>query len=322
MIINDASTQLAAFRTGQLDTSLGVAVSNEDGQTLRNQNPDMNYVTLPGMDAHLYMRIDKPELPCSNLLVRQALTLAINKQEIIDDYYNGFADLLGTPYPPDKAWEPFYTPLDQMPDEPFTPGSQCSVKELFSFDSNTITKAKQLLSDAGYPDGFKMTIVCSAPSETDFLSIIKQYFEAVNVELVIQQLEGSIINGMRRGRSYDEGIFTASPTAAFPYDMHNTRKESFDCFSYYENPATRTAYEEERLYVMKDDAKYAATLKAIVPFILEQCVAIWCPVGRTYRMWWPWVQNYHGEFALGCDDEMLIYTYMWIDEEMKTGMGY
>jgi hypothetical protein len=39
-------------------------------------------------------------------------------------------------------------------------------------------------------------------------------------------------------------------------------------------------------------------------------------------MWWPWVQNYHGEFALGIDDEMLIYTYLWMDEEMKRGMGY
>jgi hypothetical protein len=39
-------------------------------------------------------------------------------------------------------------------------------------------------------------------------------------------------------------------------------------------------------------------------------------------MWWPWVQNYHGESSLGCDDELQIYWYMWVDEEMKTGMGY
>jgi peptide/nickel transport system substrate-binding protein len=322
MIISDASTQLAAYRTGQLDISLGVALSHEDGVTLIKNHPEMSYVTLPGGDNHLYMRIDKPELPCSNLLVRQALTLAINKEQLIEDYYGGFADLLATPYPPDQAWAPFYTPLDEMPTEPFTPGSACSVQELFRWSDNSVTKAKQLLADAGYPDGFKMKINCAAPSETDFLSIIKQYFEAVNVELEIQQVEGSIMNGMRRGRTYEEGIYTASPTAAFPYDMHNTRIESFDCFSYYENPVTRAAYEEERKWVMKDDAKYAKALHDVVPFILEQCVALWCPNPRSYRMWWPWVQNYHGEFALGCDDEMLIYDYIWVDEEMKTGLGY
>jgi ABC-type transport system substrate-binding protein len=210
-----------------------------------------------------------------------------------------------------------------MPTEPFTDElSGCSVQELFYWSENAIPKAKQLLVDAGYPDGFTASIVCSTPAQTDFLSIVKQYFAEIDVTLEIQQLETSIVNGMRRARSYEEGIYTASPTAAFPYDMHNTREESFDCFSYYEHPYTREVYEEQRQYVMKDDVKYAATLKEAVPFILEQCVAVWCPLPRTYRMWWPWVQNYHGEFALGIDDEMLIYTYLWMDEEMKQDMGY
>jgi peptide/nickel transport system substrate-binding protein len=323
MVINDASTQLAAFRTAQIDISLGVELSYEDGTMLLEQNDDLHYVSLPGAMNHLYFRVDKPELPYSDLRVRQALTLAINKQELIDDYYNGFADLQGAIYPPDKAWEPFYTPLEEMPDEPFTDDlSRCGVQELFYWSENDVPKAKQLLAEAGYPDGFKASIICSTPAQTDFLSIVKQYFAEVNVDLEIQQLETSIVNGMRRARSYEEGIYTASPTAAFPYDMHNTRKESFDCFSYYEHPVTREYYEEQRQYVMKDDVKYAATLKDAVPFILEQCVAIWCPLPRTYRIWWPWIQNYHGEFALGIDDEMLFYTYIWMDEEMKRDMGY
>jgi peptide/nickel transport system substrate-binding protein len=313
LIIPDASTSLSAFRTGQLDYSVGIPINLENAQLLLKQFPDMKYVTLPGADNHLYFRVDKPELPFSDLRVRRALTMVINKQELIDDYYNGFADLLGTPYPPDKAWEPFYTPLDEMPD---------SVKELFYYTPESLTKAKELLTEAGYPNGFKCSIISSTPNDTDFLSVIKQYFAQVNVELEIQQLEASIVAGMRRSRSYDEGIYTASPTASFPYDMHNTRKESFDCFSYYENPVTREAYEEERSYVCKDDAKYAATLKAVVPFILDQCVAIWCPVPRTYRMWWPWVQNYHGEWALGCDDQQLLTYYIWMDEALKKSMGY
>ncbi len=322
MIIGDASTQLAAFRTGQLDYSIGVALSYEDGELLREQHPEMKWVTTPGGDNHLYFRVDKPELPWSKLAVRQAATMSINKQELIDDYYNGFANLLGTPYPPDKAWEPFYTPLEEMPTEPISEGSTVTVPELFYYTDESIPKAKQLLADAGYPNGFSASIICSSPAQADFLAIIKQYFATIDIDLNIEQLEGSIVGGMRRARSYEEGIYTASPTASFPYDMHNTRIESFDCFSYYENPFTRQIYNEQRSFVMKDDVAYAAKLKEAVPFILEQCVAIWCPLPRGYRMWWPWVQNYHGEFALGCDDEMLVLTYIWVDEEMKRGMGY
>ncbi len=322
LVITDSSTQIASFRTGQLDISQSIALSYEQGELLLEQCPDLKYKTVSAFASHLYFRVDKPELPWSDLRVRQAMTLTINKQELIDTYYHGYADLQAAIYPPDKAWEPFYTPLEEMPAEPTTPDSRCSVQELFSYTPETLNKAKQLLEEAGYPDGFKCAIICDNPGATDFLSIIKQYFSQVNVELEIQQLEGSIVAGMRRARSYDEGIYTGSPTAAFPYDMHNTRIESFDCFSYYENPVTRAAYEEERKYVCKDDVKYAATLKAVVPFILEQCVAIWCPVPRTFTMWWPWVQNYSGEWGLGCDDEQLHLDYMWVDQALKKSMGY
>ncbi len=311
-VIPDRSTQLAAFRTGQIDYSLGIALNYDDGQLLLRQQPELEYVTIPGADNHLYFRIDKPELPWADLRVRRAMTMAINKEELIDSYYGGMGDLLGTPYPPDDGWAPFYTPLENMPD---------SVKELFYYSPDSLTKAKSLLSQAGYPNGFKTKIVC-LPADVDFLSVIKEYFAQVNVTLEIQPLEASIFAGMRRGRTHEEGIYTASPTAAFPYDMHNTRIESFDCFSYYEHPVTRTAYNEQRKYVCKDDATYAGILKGVVPHILDECVAIWCPLPRSYRMWWPWVQNYHGQYGLGCDDQQLHLYYIWVDSEMKRDMGY
>ena len=314
MIISDASTQLAAFRTGKLDTSYGLSIDHEDGQTLLNDNPEMNYVTLPGMASQVYFRVDKQ--PFGDVRVRQALTLSIDKQQLIDDYYKAQI------YPPDKAWEPFYTPLDQMPDTPFTPGSECSVQELFTYNNNTLTKAKQLLSEAGYPDGFKCSIITNSPQGADFLSIIKQYFATIGVDLEIQQLEPSSFVSLQRNRSYEEGIYAGIPTAPFPYDMKQTRVSDFDDLSYYHSTYTDQVYEDELNYLMKDDAKYASTLKAAVPYILEQCPGIWTPVPRTYLMWWPWLQNYHGEQSLGCDDELLFLDYVWMDQQMKTTMGY
>jgi peptide/nickel transport system substrate-binding protein len=319
LIITDASTQVAALRSGRVDSSYQIELSLDDARLLMKQFPDLMYKEMSGRDNQLYFRVDKEELPFKDLRVRQALTLAINQQEIIDDYYDGDANMLGTPYPPYKAWEPFYTPLDEMPTEPTQEGSECSVPELFTYKPD---KAKQLLAEAGYPDGFKCSILSSSAAETDFLAIVKEYFADVGVELEIQQMESGVARSMKRDRSYENGVYAASPTASFPYDMHSTREESFDCFSYFEHPYTRRIYNEQRLCVAKDDVKYAALLKESVPFILEMCVGVWLPTPKAYRLWWPWLQNYHGEGSMGIDDQTLWSYYVWIDEDMKKSMGY
>ena len=307
LFITDASTTLAALRTGKIDTG---GSGWEDAEITMEQCPDLKYIVSPGIDDQLYFRVDKEELPFKDLRVRQALTLAINQQELIDDYYEGNADMLGTPFPPYKTWEPFYTPLGEQPE---------AVQELFEFHPD---KARALLAEAGYPDGFKCTILSGSPTASDFLSIIREYFLDVGVEMDIDQAESGVYRSMRRARTYEQGIYTTCPTAAFPWKMHNIRSESFDCHSYFEHEYTRAIYDELNLYYGKDADKVAALLKESVPFTLEQCVGIWLPVPHGYRFWWPWVQNYHGEGSLGYDDQGCISHYLWIDEALKESMGY
>jgi len=50
-----------------------------------------------------------------------------------------------------------------------------SVKELYTYNPD---KAKALLKDAGYPNGFKTTVVCSSspggnPNQVDYFSVLK-----------------------------------------------------------------------------------------------------------------------------------------------------
>lgn len=59
------------------------------------QCPDLKYVqTLPDFSPILGMRVDKPELPYHDLRVQRAINMAVNKQEIIDEYYGGHAEFL------------------------------------------------------------------------------------------------------------------------------------------------------------------------------------------------------------------------------------
>ena len=309
LIITDKSTQLAALSTGKIDFSLNVPINSDDRDELLKSAPELQTFRTAGVDEQVWARADK-DLPCKDVRVRQALTLAIDQPGLVEDYYNGNADLLGHPFPPYKAWEALYTPLEEMP---------ANVQELFTHNPE---KAKQLLAEAGYPNGFKMQIDCGTAEQADFLSIIKSYFGDVGVDLQINFLENTVYRSVLRGRTYEDSILCTCPTAGFPWKMHSTRLTSLDDKSFYSSPTTDEAFAEENQYVGKDDAKWQAIVKGVTPFILEQCVGIWVPVPHGFRMWWPWLQNYHGEGTLGYDNQMAVSWYVWVDEAMKSSMGY
>ena len=37
---------------------------------------------------------------------------------------------------------------------------------------------------------------------------------------------------------------------------------------------------------------------------------------------WPWVKGYNGEFDLGPNEDSLILTRLWIDQDLKKEMGH
>jgi len=307
LFITDASTRLAALRTGKLDVQGGI--SWEDANLLLEQYQDLRYITTPADLMSPWMRVDKPELPFSDVRVRQAMNLAVNQQEILDVYYDGNAYLVGHPYPPGKTWDPFYTPLEEMPE---------AVQELFTYNPE---KAKQLLTEAGYPDGFSTKINCD-PASADFMSLIKDYLLAVDIDMEIETIESTAFRSMGRARTHEEMIYKPAPASSFPWKMHTVREESFDCPSFFEHPFTRDIYNQVNTYYGKDAAKVAELLKEAVPFELEQACAIWVPRPIVYTMWWPWLQNYRGEGTLGYDNQLCWTHYIWVDQDLKKSMGY
>ncbi|HEY95872.1 MAG TPA: ABC transporter substrate-binding protein [Dehalococcoidia bacterium] len=306
LIISDSSSQQAAFRTGKTDMLANVSV--EDWQLFTEQNPDLNYTpTLPWIPTFPCGRLDK-DLPFNDLRVRRALNLAVNQAEILEDYYKGHGAMLGYPFVPSQSMSDVYVPLEEMPE---------SVQELFTYNPD---KAKQLLADAGYPNGFK-TEMAANPAEVDLLSIIREYFLAVGVDMEIKVFDFGAHFGMKKGRTFSEMIMADTYPYGFP-NMHNVRPESASCPCSWGSDESRVAYNTVQQYLCKDDEKVRQAVKEVVPHILDNAWGVWLPIRNLYWMWWPWVQNYRGETNFGHISTHLYRNYIWVDEELKEAMGY
>ncbi|MEK7353222.1 MAG: ABC transporter substrate-binding protein, partial [Chloroflexota bacterium] len=163
LILPDASTRLAALRTGKVDQMTGVSM--EDSVQLRKNAQallERIYVSTDGRGTPLAMRLDKPELPFKDIRVRRAMMMAIDFQGIRNSLYGGVGQIVTFPYSSVKEYERLYVGLDD-PDFPE------SARELYSYNPE---KAKQLLKEAGYPNGFKTSMVLTS-TEVDYYSIIK-----------------------------------------------------------------------------------------------------------------------------------------------------
>ena len=308
LILTDTSTQQAAFRTGKIDliSNMTGGLNWDDFQDIMAKNPETQYIETSGTHPALWGRMDK-DLPFKDLRVRQALNMAVDKQAIVDHYYKGHADLCSPIYPNNTSYTPFTTPFDQMPQE---------VKDLFTYDT---AKAKQLLTDAGYPDGFTTKVACTS-TDADFVSLIVADWAKVGVTLQIQQMEAGVFNSVMRGRTFDEMIYKESTSRGFPYKMNEVLQENLDDVAFYENEKTRDVYTQIQLYVGKDDAKWEKLLHDVYPFIIAQSPGIWLPSPYAYKVWQPWLKGFHGESNVGYDNPYLYLRYIWIDEELKKSM--
>jgi peptide/nickel transport system substrate-binding protein len=306
LIISDTSSQQAAFRTGKLDMMSNVSV--EDWELFLEQDPELEYsATLPWIPTFPCGREDK-DLPFNDLRVRRALNLAVNQEEILEGYYKGAGVMLGYPFVPSASMADVYVPLEEMPE---------SVQELFTYNPD---KAKQLLADAGYPNGFKTIMTCNS-MEVDLLSIIREYLLAVGVDMELQVVDGGAHFGMKKGRTFPEMIMADT----YPYgfaNMHMCRPESSSNPSFWGSDETRAAYNIVQENLCKDDKAVREAVKAVVPHILDNAWGIWLPLRNLYWMWWPWVQNYRGETNFGHISTHLYRNYIWVDEELKEAMGY
>lgn len=135
-VVPDEDTRLAAFRTGQTDTT-GI-ISPQQFQNLIKANPDLPYnETLFATQTQVYMNMTKK--PFDDLKVRKAISLAIDRQNAVDQIFGG-GEISGPVNPSLGNWA-------------------LSKEEREKLQPYDVEQAKKLLAEAGYPDGFDTKVM-------------------------------------------------------------------------------------------------------------------------------------------------------------------
>jgi len=302
LVIPDVSTRFAAIRTGRVDW--GPPVAWEDAQQLIKTAPNLENTKYVPLTAVLIGgRLDKPELPFADVRVRQALQMAVDRQTMLDSLYGGEGPLLNWPVSPIPEFRSLYTPLEELPED---------VQALFTYSPE---KAKQLLTEAGYPNGFQTSIVCTAGG-VDLLSVIKDYWKDIGVELEISVKEPGAYYAMLYGKTYPGMIYGDDNETPYHFSRLAPGGAQFNYANVDDsiiNEAQEAIYDN---YL--DDQMKEEIYKPLIPYILRQSYYLSIPFGMLYQFWQPWIKNYHGEYEIGFMGNFFAWSYFtWVDQDLK-----
>ncbi|MEO9220498.1 MAG: ABC transporter substrate-binding protein [Mycobacteriaceae bacterium] len=161
----DPAARLQALQSGQIDMITGVSpdqVSQLTGQTKVDVTKGNQVMSLAFINT-------KGQTALNDQRVRQALNYAVDKEAMARDLLLGKGEATGQGATPRAVG---YNP-DVAP---------------YAHDT---TKAKQLLTEAGFPNGFKMTadvVVGSFPADATIYQLMKRDLAAVGVDVDLRQV--------------------------------------------------------------------------------------------------------------------------------------
>ncbi|MBM4309647.1 MAG: ABC transporter substrate-binding protein [Deltaproteobacteria bacterium] len=166
-IIPEDFTAMVAFEKGSLDI-LPDIMASEYARYTRDPVWREGVQQAPGLNTY-YLGLNCGRAPFSDARVRQALNCAIDRQTMLAAILDGRGQIASGPVPPLLR--------------------RGAAPEGYEYDPQ---RARALLAEAGYPDGFAMRIYQTADSENlDMCQAVQAYLQAVGIRASIVQLEWS-----------------------------------------------------------------------------------------------------------------------------------
>ena len=283
----DQQATVANLEAGELDIIQGVPLNDVP----RLQETDGLEIVL-GTEASqfytFYNNTARP--PFDNKLVRQAMSHAIDRQTIVDTVLFGVGKASQTPFP---EWSLAYNPEHV---------------DWFPFD---LDRAKELLAEAGYPEGFETTVVTisDASELRGMAQIIQADLAKIGVTMEINDVSSADWNQLWPAKEYD----TLIASAGFSHKDPSTLFNSMSGFRLDDNRTNFSPPTYRELVTaaagITDEAERKAMYDELAEFMLDEAFAL--VVSFRYNVFGVGsnVQN----FRVHLDDDMDL-TEAWLAE--------
>lgn len=236
-IVSNTDSAFLELKSGAID--IFPYLTNDQA----NQLSDTFNIEVGNMNLVQALFLNNAVEPFNNEKVRQALNYAVDKQAILDMVAGGKGNIISTNM--FHAFSKYY---------------EEDLDKVYSYD---VAKAKELLAEAGYPDGFDMTITVPSNYQyhVDTAQVLVEQLKAIGINANIQLVEwASWLSDVYTNRDYQSTIIGLDAKLA-PRDVlerfSSTASNNFVNYSNTEydrilKEAIKTTKDEEKVKLYKE----------------------------------------------------------------------
>ncbi|HVY50871.1 MAG TPA: ABC transporter substrate-binding protein [Devosia sp.] len=196
-VLPDETAILASLRAGQTDFAL---LNDPLVATLVPNEPNLQLNRVPGL-AYNVLQLNPSRKPMDDLKVRQAMSCAVNRQEIIDTALAGEGQVTGPLTMPAYASDP---------------------NTLFCYKQD-LDKAKELMKSSSAPDGFEATVIAATgepPVASAEAQVLQSELGQIGIKLDIKMMELNVYVDTWLKGDFDMAV-AQNGGRPDPYPMYN-----------------------------------------------------------------------------------------------------
>ncbi|MHB1653327.1 MAG: ABC transporter substrate-binding protein [Desulfitobacteriaceae bacterium] len=219
-VIPDMATQLVNLKSGQIDVA---TISGEQAAEVK-QSSNLTLYSKPSNSVQV-LAMNNKVTPLNDVRVRQAIAMAINKDAVIQGSNWGFGETIGSHMSP---LDPYYVDLNKV----------------LSYDS---AKAKQLLQEAGYGQGFDLTLSLPQPYAIHRKAgeVVADQLKQIGIRVKLETVDwGKWLKDIYAGRNYQMTIIAHTGRLDPDAMLNRYASNSKENYMNYSNPTVDAALKQ------------------------------------------------------------------------------
>lgn len=209
-IVPEATTMVRELINGSADM-IGYTLLPDQGSQIQNQR-GIQLRHYPSREFTFFAWNNERPL-FADARVRRAMTLGINRGQIIEALLKGFGEPATGMIPP---WSPLYTPLQPLPHDP------AQARQLLAQAGWADTNGDGIAEKGGQPLRVMLTINSANRLHADIAQVVQQQLRQIGVDLQIRPQEFQSMLQQYKARQYDAVLanwsldtFKVDPTPLF-----------------------------------------------------------------------------------------------------------